>query len=63
MAEIVNLNRLRKERTRQEKRLQADANAARFGQTKAERDLGKARIDKATQKLDAHKREENPGEA
>lgn len=37
MAEIINLNRARKDRARAEKAAQADANRHRFGRTKAEK--------------------------
>jgi hypothetical protein len=57
MAELVNLNRFRKARQRAEKRAEADANAVRFGRTKAERDLEKQRAAKAARELDAHHRQ------
>ena len=53
----VNLNRARKERMRAEARRQADANAVKFGRTKAEKRLDEARTDEAARKLDQHKRE------
>jgi hypothetical protein len=37
MNDVVNLNHARKARARDEKRVTADANAAKFGRTKAER--------------------------
>lgn len=58
MAEIVNLRTKRKEVARKAARAQADANAAKFGQTKAERDLVKARADKTARDLEGHKRDE-----
>jgi Domain of unknown function (DUF4169) len=58
MAEVVNLRTKRKEAARKAARAQADANAAKFGQTKAERDLAQARADKAARDLDAHQRDE-----
>jgi hypothetical protein len=58
MAEIVNLRAKRKEAARKAARMQADANAAKFGQSKAERDLAKARAEKAARDLDAHQRDE-----
>lgn len=58
MREIVNLNRARKTRTRDEKRAGADANAIKFGRSKAERVIDAARSDKARQMLDQHKLEE-----
>jgi len=54
----VNLNRYRKEKARGEAKAQADANAARFGRTKAERLLDAARTDKARTMLDRHKIED-----
>ena len=53
----INLNRARKERARAEARLQADANAVKFGRTKAEKLLDEARSGEAARKLDQHKRE------
>ena len=59
MAEPVDLNRFRKDRQRAEKRAAADANAAKFGRTKAEKDLEKARAEKAARDLEAHRRDED----
>ncbi len=53
----VNLNRARKERMRAEAKRQADANAVKFGRTKAEKRLDEARTDEAARKLDQHRRE------
>ncbi len=50
----INLNRARKARARDEKRKQADANSVKFGRTKAERALDKAREEKANRTLDGH---------
>src|SRR6202012_726552 len=47
VAEIVNLRRARKAKGRAEKDRAADANRAKFGTAKSERDLAKARTDKA----------------
>lgn len=58
MAEIINLRAAKKARSRAEARAQGDANAARFGRTKAERAIEKARADKARQTLDDHKRQD-----
>lgn len=57
MAEIVNLRTAKKQAARKVARAVADANAAKHGRTKAERELAKARADKAKRALDAHKRE------
>lgn len=57
MSKIVNLSQARKAQTRAEKRAQADANATRYGRTKAERELDAARKTKSAHDLDQHKRE------
>ncbi len=57
MAEIVNLRAARKAAERQKARAKGDENAAKFGRTKAEKDLEKARADKARRDLDGHERE------
>lgn len=54
----VNLNRFRKEKTRAEKKREADANAAKFGRTKAERLFEAARNAQASKRLDGQKFEE-----
>lgn len=58
MAEIVNLNRARKARAKLEAGKTAEANRARFGRSRAERDAEAA--DKARREalLDGAKREE-----
>lgn len=58
MAEIVNLRTARKSRDRAKDRARAEENAARFGRTKAVRELEHARSEKARLDLDAHRREE-----
>lgn len=57
MAEIVNLRAARKAKDRLESRVKADANAAKFGLTKAEKTLQTTKADKAKRTLDGHKRE------
>ncbi len=59
MADPVNLNRFRKEKARAERRAEADANAAKFGRTKAERDFDTARAEKFARDLSAHRRDPN----
>lgn len=54
----VNLNRFRKEKARAEQKAQADANAVKFGRTKAERLLEAARAEQAKRRLDQLKFEE-----
>jgi len=54
MSEIVNLNRARKDRARETKREQADANAVKFGRTKAARIAEAMESEKARKMLDQH---------
>ncbi|PYE85888.1 DUF4169 family protein [Pseudoroseicyclus aestuarii] len=56
----VNLNRLRKQKARAEKRARADENAARFGRTKAETALQTAREEAEARRIEAHRRERGP---
>ena len=55
MAGVVNLKAARKARARAEAKVAADANAARFGRTKAEKALDEARAEKALRDLDGHR--------
>ncbi len=55
MAEIVNLRRARKAKGRAEKNRAAEANRAKFGTAKSERDLAKARAEKAARDTDSHR--------
>ncbi len=57
MAEIVILRQVKKQAARKAARTKANANAAKFGRTGAERALERARAEKATKTLDAHRRE------
>jgi hypothetical protein len=57
VSDIVNLNKARKAKARTGKKASADANAVRFGRTKAEKSLDKAAADKAARDLDAHRRD------
>ena len=54
----INLNKLRKARDRAAEKAQADANAVKFGRSKAERMLDAARAEKARTALDQAKFEE-----
>ena len=56
MSKVVNLRDARKTREREAKRAQGDANAAKFGLTKAERQRQKAEAEKARRDLDGHER-------
>ncbi|NKX46114.1 DUF4169 family protein [Roseicyclus persicicus] len=55
---VVNLTRARKARARDEKRQAADANAARHGRTKAEREAEARDAERAARHLDQHRRED-----
>ena len=57
MAEIVNLRTARKQAARKAARSVADAQAAKFGRSKAEKELQQARADKAARDLGAHHRD------
>ena len=52
MAEIVNLNRIRKRRRRDSAGKTADENRARFGRTKAERAKDRTEAEKSAKELD-----------
>ena len=52
MSNVTNFNQFRKTKARQDKRAKADENAVKFGRTKAQRDLEKARAAKAKRDLD-----------
>lgn len=58
MSKITNLNQTRKARARADKRTKADANAAKFGRTKAEKRLEDTRAARAARDLDGHKRDD-----
>jgi CHASE3 domain sensor protein len=53
----VNLNRIRKDKARAEAKARAAENAVKFGRTKAEKDLAKARTDQAARLLDQHRKD------
>lgn len=57
MAQIINLNRAKKAAAKSAAKRQADANAAKFGQTKAEKALRQQVQAKSAQCLDGHLRE------
>ena len=54
----VNLNRVRKDKARAEKKARADENAVKFGRTRAEKDREAARAEKARREFDGHRRDE-----
>ena len=57
MGEVVNLRTAKKQAARKAARAKGDANAARFGQSRAERDLQTAREEQDRARLDGHRRE------
>jgi Domain of unknown function (DUF4169) len=57
-ATVINLRQAKKQAARKAARAAGDAQAAKFGQTRAERLLAQTRADKAARDLDAHKRQE-----
>lgn len=57
MADLVNLRAVRKARDRAAKKAEADANAAKFGRSKAEKQREAAAAEKARSDLDGHARE------
>jgi hypothetical protein len=57
MADLINLNKARKERVRADKAVKAAENRIAFGRTKAEKDVEKARAENATRLLDGHRRD------
>ena len=54
MGDLINLNRFKKRIERDDAAKTADANRARFGRTKAERDLEEKRTIRADKMLDQH---------
>jgi len=57
MSSPVNLNQFRKQKARAEKRARAGENAGKFGRSKAEKVLDKARTEQSDRDLDGKKRE------
>jgi hypothetical protein len=58
MAKIINLRRVRKEKARAAKSADGEANRAKHGIAKPLRALAKARKEKSTRIVDAHKLDE-----
>jgi hypothetical protein len=55
--QVVNLNKARKARAKVATKAAADANAVRFGRTKAEKAAEKAEATRKARGLDAHRRD------
>lgn len=58
MAEIINLNRARKAKLKDEAEKQAAENRVKFGRTKAEKRRDQAESDRAARELDGKKRDD-----
>ena len=58
MADIISLKSARKQKARSIKNATAAENRDKFGRTKAEKQLAKARNDLADKLIEAHKRDE-----
>ncbi len=54
---IVNLRQARKRKTREKNAKTGDMNAARFGESKHEREIRTKQAEKATRDLDGHERD------
>lgn len=57
MSKIVSLSQARKRMSRAKKRAQSDENAVKFGRTKSEKELERARAEKAARDLDGRGRD------
>ena len=55
MGDVVNLKRFKKRNEREQSAMQADANRARFGRTKAERTRDENQKNRASEILDQHR--------
>lgn len=62
-AEIINLAKARKAKSRADKSVQATQNRAKFGRSKADKALVKAVEDKTVRLLDQSKRDKPPQES
>ena len=56
---VVSLSQARKAKVRADKKRQADANAVKFGRTKAEREAEEGEVARNTRDLDGHKRDDD----
>lgn len=57
MGDIINLNKARKAKARDEKKATAEQNRTVFGRTRAEKDLSRAEREKQDRDLSGHKRD------
>jgi hypothetical protein len=58
MAELINLNKARKAKARAAGKTQAAENRAKFGQTKAQKQVTRLDTERARRELDGKKRED-----
>ncbi|MBC7951718.1 MAG: DUF4169 family protein [Rhodospirillaceae bacterium] len=58
MGDVVNLNRWRKSKAKEEKARQAETNRVAFGRTKAEKQVTRQQTDQETKELDGKKLED-----
>ena len=60
MSEPVNLNKFRKAKAKANKEQKAKENRAKFGRTKAEKQLDKARSEKLSKLTEGHRLKDTP---
>ena len=60
MSEPVNLNKFRKAKAKADKEQKAKENRAKFGRTKAAKQLDKARTDKLSKLTEGHRLKDKP---
>lgn len=60
MSDPVNLNKFRKARAKAEKEQKAKENRAKFGRTKAQKELDKSRADKLSRLTEGHRLKDTP---
>jgi hypothetical protein len=58
MSNVVNLNKVRKKKSRADAKARADANSVLHGRSKSDKSLDKARRDKAEKDHASHKRDD-----
>lgn len=63
MTKIINLRQARKQRGRDAKRAEGEANAVRFGEAKPLRQARQAEAERAARIHDAHRRDDGPDDA
>jgi hypothetical protein len=56
MGDVTNLNRFRKDKARADKRAKAGENAVKHGRTRSQKEIERARAEKAARALEAHRK-------